>query len=120
MKHSFSIGLLAVFLSGCIVMPPYHDVDYGKTPDGKTYLRDTPRTWVVLRRESDEAIARELNGITPGGGMKSWNENWVRVIYNIRKGKQENPEKHIAYIVEQRRKAGLPEIVFPEPENTPK
>lgn len=101
-------------------MPPYDEVDYGKTADGKTYLRDTPRTWSVLSRETDEAIARELKGKPPGGGMKSWNENWLRVIRNIRDGKQENPEKYIAYIIEQRRKAGLPEIVFPEPEKAPK
>jgi hypothetical protein len=115
MKTLFLVGLVTTFLSGCAAMPPYDEVDYGKTADGKSYLRDTPRTWIVHKRETDEAIALELKGKPPGGGMKSWNENWVRVIQNTRNGNQENPEKYIAYIVEQRRKLGLPEIVFPVP-----
>ena len=118
MKNLFLVGLLIACLPGCTAVPPYDEVDYGKTADGKTYLRDTQRTWSVLSRETDEAIARELKGKPPGGAMKSWNENWLRVIGNIREGKQENPEKYVAYIVEQRRRAGLHEIVSPEPEKS--
>lgn len=115
MKTLFLVGLMMTFLSGCVAMPPYDEVDYGKTADGKSYLRDTPRTWSFLKRETDEAIALELKGVPPRGGMKSWNEGWVRGILNLRNGGVENPEKYIAYIVEQRRKLGLPEIVFPVP-----
>lgn len=116
MKNLFLIGLLMAFLPGCLAMSPDDEVDYGKTTDGKTYLRDTPRTWNYLTRQMDEAIALELNGNPPMGGPKSWNEKWVWGIRNLRNGGVEHPEKYIAYIIEQRRKAGLPEIVFPKPE----
>lgn len=102
-------------------MPPYDEVDYGKTAEGKTYLRDTPRTWNYLKKEADDAVSLELKGKRPNGGFKSWNEKWVRGIHTMRNsGELENPEKYIAYIIEQRRKAGLPEIVFPLPEKAPK
>ena len=113
MKTLFIVGLVMTLLPGCVAMPPYDEIDYGKTKEGKTYIRDTPRTWHVLKRETDEAVALELKGVPTGGGMKSWNEHWTLVIRNIRNGNQENPEKYITYIVEQRRKAGLPEIIFP-------
>lgn len=113
MKNLIIIGILSTCLSGCAFVPPYGEVDYGKTADGKSYLRDTPRTWNYIQKDTDEAIASELKGKPPGGGLNSWNENWVRVIRNTRNGNQENPEKYIAYLIEQRRKAGLPEIVFP-------
>jgi hypothetical protein len=102
-------------------MPPYEEVDYGKTVDGKTYLRDTPRTWAYLTKETDDGIALELKGKPPMGGLKSWNEGWVRGIRHLRNsGEVEHPEKYVAYIIEQRRKAGLPEIVFSEGEKAPK
>ena len=102
-------------------MPPYDEADYGKTADGKTYLRDTPRTWAYLTKETDDGIALELKGKSPMGGLKSWNEGWGRGIRHLRNsGEVEHPEKYIAYIIEQRRKAGLPEIVFPAPDEAPK
>jgi len=115
MKTRIMIGVALAFLSGCEAMPPYQPVDFGKTADGKSYIRDTPRTWNYFKDDTDHAIAQELKGIPPGGGMKSWNENWIRVLRVTRDSGQEHPEKYIAYIVEQRRKLGLPEIVFPVP-----
>ena len=113
MKKLFLVGLLIAFLPGCVAMPPYDEVDYGKTADGKTYLRDTPRTWKYLKREIEESIALELKGKPPMGGFKSANEASVVWIRNLRNGAVEHPEKYIAYLIDQRRKAGLPEIVFP-------
>ena len=114
MKKLFLVGLLIAFLPGCVAMPPYDEVDYGKTVDGKTYLRDTPRTWKYLKSEIDEGIASELKGESPGGSFKSWNDARVHGIRHFRiSGEIENPEKYIAYLIDQRRKAGLPEIVFP-------
>jgi hypothetical protein len=94
-------------------MPPYDEVDYGKNADGETYLRDTPRTWGFLTSQTDEAVRSELEGKPPGGGFASWNEKWVKGIEDLRSGYVENPEKYIDYIIEERREAGLREIVFP-------
>jgi hypothetical protein len=44
MKKLFLICLLMLFLSGGAAMQPYDEVDYGKTANGKTYMRDTPCT----------------------------------------------------------------------------
>lgn len=105
--------LCTLLLGGCWTLPPYDVVDYGKTADGKTYLRDTPHTWQYFIRQVEEGIELEKIGKPPTGGFSSWNEMRVRGIQNLR-NLQENSEKYIAHIIEQRRKAGLPEIVFPE------
>ena len=57
-------------------------------------------------------VALEKSGRPPGGGMRSWEENWKRVIKNIRNGQQENPERYVEYIVTKRREAGLSELSF--------
>jgi len=114
-RINFAIILVGVLLGGCVIIPPYNIVDFGKTADGKPYIRDTPRTWAHWKEVYGKAIDAELHGQELYGGMKSWNQNWLRVIRSIRSG-QENPEKYVAYIVERRRELGLPEIVFPAPE----
>jgi hypothetical protein len=119
MKIPVALLVGLVFLTGCEIVPSYQPVDYGKTRDGKSFIRDTPRSWNYFKEDTDKAIASELKGVAPGGGMKSWNDNWVRVIRNIRNGGQENPERYVAYIVHRRRELALPEIVVPPNESQP-
>lgn len=101
----------AILLPGCSVLPPYNDADFGKRSEGSTHLQDTTRNWATTKAETDAAVAAEKAGRPPGRGIQTWEENWQRVFTNIHKG-QENPDRYIAYIVEARRAAGLPELSF--------
>ena len=83
-------------------------IDAKKDEHGKVILRDTPRMWQYWREDTDRDIAREVAGVRPGGGIPSWNAFWLRVI--SANNDRENAPKYIAYIIESRRRAGLPEL----------
>lgn len=120
MRIPIVIITCVVFFTGCELVPPYQPVDFGKTQDGKRYIRDTQRTWRFYIDFIERAIQDELNGKSPGAGFKSWNEVWVSSINTKRNGDQENPEKYVSYIVQRRRELGLPEIDFPSIANATK
>jgi hypothetical protein len=119
MKTNIALILIGLLVGGCVIVPPYHQVDFGKTPEGKIFIRDTPRTWAYFTDGYNKAITAELEGQEIYGGMKSWSENWLRVFNSLRNDDQENPDKYITYIVERRREFGLPEIVYPSPQTSP-
>lgn len=111
----WSILLVFVFLVGCNMSgcsrgifntEPF--VDAKKDEHGKVILLDTPRMWQYWREDTDRDVARELAGARPGGGIPSWNVFWLRVIST--NNDRENAPKYIAYIIETRRQAGLPEL----------
>ena len=54
------------------------------------------------------------SGRPPGGGIPTWNAQWLRVIEATGQGR-ENAPKYIAYALEARRKAGLPELEGAKP-----
>lgn len=83
-------------------------VDAKKDEHGKVILLDTPRMWQYWQEDTDRDVAKEVAGTRPGGGISSWNTFWLRVI-EANEGR-ENAPKYIAYIIEARRRAGLPEL----------
>lgn len=83
-------------------------VDAKKDAHGNVTLLDTPRMWRDWKDDVDRAVAKEVRGDSPGGGIANWNVQWRRVI-DANKDR-ENASKYIAYILEARRKAGLPEL----------
>lgn len=83
-------------------------VDAKKDAQGNVVLLDTPRMWRDWQADVDRAVANEVAGSRPGGGIASWNAQWLRVI-DANNGR-ENAPKYIAYIIDSRRKAGLPEL----------
>jgi hypothetical protein len=110
MKTRLMMGLLSMFLSGCWVIPPHHSVDFGETSDGRTIMRDTPRTWEEIHDVMERHLLDEYRGLRPQGGYESWDTFWMNLFTVRRDGAQENPEKYVAYIVQRRRELGLPEI----------
>ena len=94
--------------------------DFGKLPDGRHILLDTPRMWRRWTDSVDSEIPREvsyrngtsqmdsLKGKPQGGG--AWNGYWLRRISALQSGHQEHPQKYADYIIEQRRRVGLPEL----------
>ena len=53
-------------------------------------------------------IAKELRGAEPTAGHTNWREYWIWRAWLVRK--KHDADQHVAYIVEQRRAAGLPDI----------
>lgn len=103
--------LMGVGMSGCrggaFNTEPF--VDAKKDRNGNVILRDTARMWQDWQDEVDRAVSNEVAGRGPGGGIASWNTQWIRVI--SANGDRENAPKYIAYIIESRRRLGLPELV---------
>ena len=102
--------LLGVSMSGCgrgiFNTEPF--VDARKDEHGNTVLLDTDRNWQDWRDAVDPQIRAEVSGRnTPG--FPSWNEKWVAQLLAIERT-QEDASNYIAYIIESRRRAGLPEL----------
>lgn len=84
------------------------DIDSRRDKHGNIVLLDTPRMREFAADSYDRTIEMEKRGHVNSNGM-TWNERWLGTIRSIRKG-TENPEWYVQYIIDQRRKAGLPEL----------
>lgn len=106
-----TVLLMGVCMSGCgrgiFNTEPF--VDAKKDEHGKVVLRDTPRMWADFIENVNREVARERAGDFAQGRIP-WNEFWLRRIQYMQGGTQENAPKYIAYIIESRRRAGLPEL----------
>jgi hypothetical protein len=81
---------------------------------GRAYTSDTPDYRAFLASIWRDQIEREAGGGRPGGKW-SWNDHWRLIIQGLvqddaTQGPQENASKYIAFIVEMRRTAGLPDL----------
>lgn len=111
------LSLLFVLLMGCLGMgkssifntEPY--VDTVVDENGKRLSADTPRNWENWAESMHAHIQSEVAGDKASGGLESWNIFWDYRISALKEGR-ENFQKYINYIIEQRRLAGLPELVF--------
>ena len=85
-----------------------NELDTRRDEHGNVILLDTPRMRTGAASAYDQTIEMEKRGHVNSDGM-SWNDRWLGTIRSIRKN-TENPEWYVQYIIEQRRKAGLPEL----------
>ncbi|MEN1990800.1 hypothetical protein [Paenibacillus hubeiensis] len=76
--------------------------------EGNLILLDTPNMRIGAASAYDQTIEMERRGHVNSDGL-SWNDRWLDTIRSIRKN-TENSEWYVQYIIEQRRKAGLPEL----------
>lgn len=116
MSSSFRVRLLVVLIAagvgmigcgnGILSTEPF--VDAERDAQGNVVLRDTPRMWQEWQHEVQRAVEKEAQGKPPGGGISTWNAQWLRVI--DANSDRENAPRYIAYIIETRRRAGLPEL----------
>lgn len=104
----------STMLGGC-VMPgsifntePF--VDAKKDSNGNVTILDTPRMWDFFVVVTDMQISDEKAGERPPG-VSDWNKHWIMRIHEMSDGSQENFDKYISYIIEQRRKEGLPDLI---------
>jgi hypothetical protein len=110
---SVFLGLLA--LGGCNAFKADPGFDHGKgvkyLADGTMILADTPAHWDSFRTIIDGHIERERQGGTPfHTDPTTWNDFWNNRLRAIEAGRGENWPRYAAYIVEARRRAGLPDI----------
>lgn len=81
---------------------------------GQELLADTPGMRAEAFRAYDGSITMEKRGHELSEGF-TWSRDWQSTIRSVRKGTQ-NPEVYVAYIIAQRRAAGLPELEMGEEE----
>ena len=65
--------------------------------------------WEFFKDSVNWDVAKEMRGEMPTAGWSTWREYWMWSANRL-KAQAENGRKHIGYIIEQRRSAGLPEI----------
>jgi hypothetical protein len=112
-KHRALVFLvfLLVPLSGCAgsIFNTAPMLDTRKDAQDNTIVLDTPRMWADWTTSADTAVASEAAGGPPGPGLPDWQAHWHYVIKNNTQSR-ENPSKYLAYVIEARRRAGLPEL----------
>lgn len=85
-----------------------NELNTRRDENGNLILLDTPSMRIGAASAYDQTIEMEKRGHVNSDGV-SWNDRWLGTIRSIRKN-TENPEWYVQYIIEQRRKAGLPEL----------
>jgi len=98
--------------SGLFNMEPFSDTVVDK--EGNQLLADTPRHWADFTELTQRRIVREVDQARPPG-VDTWNIFWMYRFKAI-KTNTENLDRYINYIINSRREAGLPELVFEEHE----
>ena len=115
-RVSWLAAMVIVAVAGCSVIETgtakrIEGVEGKKLSDGTWYLYDTPSHWAEFQRMMDIHIEKEQSGKHPyRDNETSWNDFWKARILSLSSDRQENSSKYINYIVEARRRAGLPEL----------
>jgi hypothetical protein len=78
--------------------------DMVRDAKGNDVFADTPRALVDWKKKISLEIANEV------ADKNQKNDDWIKEIRYF-EAHQEHPQKYINYIIEQRRAAGLPELV---------
>ncbi|MYA17398.1 MAG: hypothetical protein F4Z28_11885, partial [Gammaproteobacteria bacterium] len=98
----------ALAAAGChlvYVPQPVWTVD----AEGNRVLADTAFTWSEFRDDIHRRVLDEAAGRRPPATYLSWHEYWlVRLEAQVER-RRENVGKHLGYIAERRRQAGLPD-----------
>ena len=101
---------LTAAIAGCSLLNTEQMHDSYVTEDGEIRLADTAKNWSSFTESVDNRVEAESAGEMPGAGKSTWDEYWNWSIELIWETPQDNVAKHVAYILDQRRQAGLPEL----------
>jgi hypothetical protein len=63
-----------------------------------------------IRASIKEDIQSEVIGLRPPGGVSTWSRSWQMQIEALADTGTAQDRAHISYIIQERRKAGLPEL----------
>ena len=72
--------------------------------------------WAMFLQSVEIRVRRESEGKPPSAG-ETWEEFYNIWIHNLRNG-SDNPDDEIEFLLESRRKAGLPDIEVYPPESS--
>lgn len=105
--HTASMMLLLPALSSCSITNMFDtsgNFDYGKNE----IILDTPKNRNLAVNGYAKKIEFEASGKYP---KHDWQKGWELSIHSLRTaGNRENPEFYVQYIINERRKLGLPEL----------
>ena len=109
-KSIMIVTLLGVSMPGCgnSIFNTEPSADWGEDSNGRRVLLDTERNWENWREGIDRLVRTEAAGMKAPGDP-TWEKLWNRELGRIGRSR-ENSQRYIDYIIEQRRKAGLPEL----------
>jgi hypothetical protein len=109
-----AIFAFGTILTGCVMSGSIFNtepfVDAKKDEKGNSVLLDTPRMWADFVNLTNKQISSEKKGERPPG-VSDWNKHWQMRIHEMENGSRENSSRYINYIIQQRRGAGLPELI---------
>ena len=107
-----SLILVLIVISGCSSELFRSDIDWKRDENGDVYLLDTQKNWNRWVTLINLGIREEMKGAPSPGGMPSWDKRWISSIEELEKGRQENYQKYINYIIQTRREVGLPPLSY--------
>lgn len=79
----------------------------GQIPSGARY---ETHEYGFIRSAIDSDIEDELNGLPPPGRISTWGRSWRMQINALNQTGSMRDKEHVRYIIEERRRAGLPEL----------
>jgi hypothetical protein len=102
--------MMATAIAACLLScNRHHETDTSKSPPQELVVPDSWEVWHEWVVATNWHVAIEVQGGKPPGGVATWTEHWTHSFTALRKN-YENPNKYIAYVIETRRKEGLPEL----------
>jgi hypothetical protein len=103
MKMNHYVALTALFLCGCTATPTTAQNKHAAMYDRKEVIE--LGTAIV-----DAEIRAETANRPPSAGYKTWAERWNSTIKALRAKKRAGADCMIQYIIDERRRKGLPEL----------
>ena len=108
-RAAVACALLAVAGCGLFHYEPF--VDLVVDADGNRVVADTAREWNMFKHVfTDRDVFDEAAGKPPSRHVASWHDYWLRRLESLVERRRENVRKHLGYIAERRRQAGLPDV----------
>ena len=108
-RAAVACALLAAAGCGLFHYEPF--VDLVVDADGNRVVADTAREWEMFKHVfTDRDVFDEAAGRPPSRHVASWHDYWLGILESLVERRRENVRKHLGYIAERRRQAGLPDV----------
>jgi hypothetical protein len=85
------------------------DLDVRIIADGTVFILATEHNWQELTHYNLDEVKKESMKAPPLLNFPTWSDYW-RNRFTKMVSNSENPKRYLKYIIELRRKAGLPEL----------
>ena len=99
---------IVLAVAGCEIF--YLPREWTVDAEGNRVFADTAFTWSWFRDDIHRLVLDEAAGRRPPASYASWHHYWLGRLEAHVEGRRENVRKHLGYIAERRRQAGLPDM----------